>query len=121
MTRCPHISQPFFYAKYAGAASGKESAQPDFADMDNVSIWALDGLRYCADAGIISGKPAAANMSGSGRQLPPEGGNLFDPQAGAARAEAAAMLHRFILSMAAGEAVPAGAASDAAAAAGTAI
>jgi uncharacterized repeat protein (TIGR02543 family) len=81
------------YAKYAGATPGKELALPDFDDMDKVSAWALDGLRYCADADVITGKP----------------GNVFDPKSGATRAEVAAMLHRFILSMA-GEAVPASAA-----------
>jgi hypothetical protein len=72
------------YAKHAGATSGKEPDLPGFADMDQVSDWALDGLRYCADAGVVSGKP----------------GNLFDPQSGATRAEVAAMLRRFILSVA---------------------
>jgi hypothetical protein len=80
------------YAKHVGATPGKEPALPDFADMDKVSAWALDGLRYCVDAGIIAGKP----------------GNLFDPKGASTRAEAAAMLHRFILSIA-GEAVPASA------------
>jgi hypothetical protein len=94
------------YAKYVGATPGKEPALPDFADMDKVSAWALDGLRYCADAGIIAGKPAASTVIGSERQLSPEGSNLFDPKGESTRAEAAAMLHRFILGIA-GEAVPA--------------
>ncbi|MDR1321674.1 MAG: S-layer homology domain-containing protein [Gracilibacteraceae bacterium] len=80
----------FNYARYAGATPGKEPALPDFADMDQVSVWALDGLRYCADTGVIPAGP----------------GNLFDPQGESTRAELAAMLHRFVLAME-GEGVPA--------------
>ncbi|MDR1070541.1 MAG: S-layer homology domain-containing protein [Gracilibacteraceae bacterium] len=80
----------FNYARYAGATPGKEPALPDFADMDKVSVWALDGLRYCADTGVIPAGPD----------------NLFDPKGESTRAELAAMLHRFVLTMA-GEGVSA--------------
>jgi hypothetical protein len=88
------------YAKYAGATPGKEPALPDFVDMDKVSSWALDGLRYCADAGIIAGRQTTSIVSDSEHRLSPEGNNAFDPKSGAPRAEVAAMLHRFILNIA---------------------
>jgi hypothetical protein len=98
----------FNYAKYAGATPGKEPALPDFADMDKAAAWALDGLRYCADAGVISGKPAPSIAGDSEHQPPPQegqGASLFDPKGEASRAEVAAMLHRFVLALA-GEDTP---------------
>jgi len=76
----------FFYnfAKAMGVISDEQDDSPAFEDMDTVSPWALDALRYCADAGIILGKP----------------GNLFDPKAKASRAEVAAMFERFVLLLA---------------------
>jgi hypothetical protein len=55
-----------------------------FVDEANVSAWATDAANAMTAAGIIGGKP----------------GRLFDPQGQTTRAEAAAMLHRFIIAAA---------------------
>jgi uncharacterized Fe-S center protein len=59
------------------AATGAEES---FADADAISSWALDGVKWARENNIIGGKP----------------GNLFDPQAGAIRAEVAAVLQRYL-------------------------
>jgi hypothetical protein len=84
VTREETVALLFNFAKHVGAIPGKEPALPNFADMSEVSAWALDGLRYCAATGVAESKP----------------GNLFDPKGGATRAEIAAMLHRFALALA---------------------
>jgi hypothetical protein len=68
------------YAKHAGVApQGAWEVRLNFADADKISDWAVEAAMYCSMNGIITGKP----------------GSLFDPQGAAARAEAAAVLHRF--------------------------
>ncbi|MDR1615989.1 MAG: S-layer homology domain-containing protein, partial [Syntrophomonadaceae bacterium] len=52
-----------------------------FADDAQISDWAKDAVKAIQRAGVISGKP----------------GNRFDPQGSATRAEASAILHKFIL------------------------
>lgn len=73
--------------RYAGAAN---QILPDvyeedlvFADNAAVSDWASEAVKTIRQAGIIFGRP----------------GNLFDPQGNATRAEAAAILRRFIESV----------------------
>jgi hypothetical protein len=56
---------------YGGAA---------FADAADVSDWARTAVEWAAARGIVTGRP----------------GNLFDPQAGATRAEIAAIAGRFL-------------------------
>jgi hypothetical protein len=69
------------YAEFAGGGpQGGWAVRLDFADVGEISDWAVEGAMYCYMQGIITGKP----------------GNLFDPRGGATRAEAAAMLRRFI-------------------------
>jgi hypothetical protein len=51
-----------------------------FADDTNISGYAREAVETLYEAGIISGKP----------------GNIFDPKGTATRAEAAAILHRFL-------------------------
>ena len=65
--------------RYAGLPA-LTARQLDFCDAEKVSDWAYDALVWATTEGIIRGKP----------------GNLFDPQGTATRAEAAAILHRFI-------------------------
>ncbi|MDR1204998.1 MAG: S-layer homology domain-containing protein [Peptococcaceae bacterium] len=68
---------------YANAARYALPVSPDsgaFADGADISAWALDAVQAMRQAGIIGGKP----------------GNLFDPKGGATRAEAAAILRRFL-------------------------
>jgi hypothetical protein len=68
-------------AQYAGfGPQGAWAARLDFADAGNISDWATQGAMFCYINGIIEGKP----------------GKLFDPQGDATRAEAAAVLKRFI-------------------------
>ena len=69
------------YAKFAGhGPQGAWAIRLDFADVGKISDWASEGAMYCYMKGIITGKP----------------GNLFDPKAGATRAEFATVLMRFI-------------------------
>jgi hypothetical protein len=70
------------YANYAGEGpQGNWAIRLDFADLDQISDWALEGAMFCSMKGIITGKP----------------GNLFAPQGNTTRSEAAAMLHRYNL------------------------
>ena len=67
------------YAQYKGDVYGiAESVLLRFADVKDVSDWALEGAVYCVTGGIITGKP----------------GQLFDPKGTVTRAEFAAMLSR---------------------------
>jgi len=54
--------------------------QLGFADAGKISDYAIEAVTFLNMKGIINGKP----------------GNLFDPKGQATRAEAAAMLHRFM-------------------------
>ena len=68
------------YAVFAGAGpQGTWAIHLDFEDVADISDWAISGAMFCYMKGIINGKP----------------GNLFDPKAGATRAEFAAILMRF--------------------------
>jgi len=58
-----------------------ENHEPDYDDMDSVADWAKAAVRGMSGAGIINGKP----------------GNLMDPAGSARRAEAAAMIMRFMM------------------------
>jgi len=55
----------------------------NFSDQSRIATYAVPAVRRCFEAGIIGGKP----------------GNLFDPLGISTRAEAAAMLHRFLTQM----------------------
>ena len=55
-----------------------------FSDQNQIADYARGAVRRCAEAGIIGGR------QGSGGSL------LFAPRGNATRAEAAAMLHRFL-------------------------
>ena len=69
------------YANYAGSGpEGVWAVKLDFADVGKISDWTVEGAMFCYMKGIITGKP----------------GNLFDPKAGATRAEFATVLQRFI-------------------------
>jgi hypothetical protein len=73
--------------RYAGLADagpqGAWAVRLDFADVAEISDYAVEGAMYCYMNGIIDGKTGK------------DGEKLFDPKAYATRAEAAAMLHRF--------------------------
>ena len=56
-----------------------DETELNFADAENISVWAVKGVSWACENGIMSGV----------------GGNLFAPQAVATRAEAAVMLMRF--------------------------
>ena len=74
------------YAQFLGEApAGSLDGALAFADAASIADYAKDAALFCSNNGIITGKP----------------GNLFDPQGNATRAEAAAMLNRFIESVAA--------------------
>ena len=63
------------------------NARADFADANSIAVYAKDAATAMQRAGIISGKP----------------GGVFDPAAGATRAEVSAMLHRFAILFSAAE------------------
>jgi hypothetical protein len=68
------------YARYAGKSLPAKQNYSEFADARNIAGSTQAAVEILNKAGIISGKP----------------GNLFDPQGSATRAEAAAILRRFI-------------------------
>lgn len=71
-------------ARYASAMqleAHTTNAGAAFADAGSISDYARNAAKAMQEAGIISGKP----------------GGIFDPKAGATRAEVSAMLHRFML------------------------
>lgn len=70
------------YAKYRNidVSVGEGTNILSYGDASRISAYAVPAMQWACGEGIISGKP----------------GNLLDPQGKAARAEAAAMLHRFI-------------------------
>lgn len=69
------------YAAAMGLEAPAMNAGATFADAGKISDYAKDAATAMQKAGIISGKP----------------GGVFDPKAGATRAEVSAMLHRFML------------------------
>jgi hypothetical protein len=84
------------YADFAGLSIPALRPVPTFADDALTADYARDALRALATGGILNGKPASSIVSDSEHQLSPQGGNIFDPAGRATRAEAAAILHRFI-------------------------
>lgn len=69
------------YAKLLGMSTRTKDMQLDlFADGGNTSTWAVDGVAWCVEKGILQGK----------------GGGVLDPRAEVSRAEAAIMLERFL-------------------------
>ncbi len=69
------------YAKAIGLDTPTEGmAVREFSDVDEISVWAKDAVRWAIGQGILSGK----------------GDNLLDPKGMATRAETAAMLQRFM-------------------------
>jgi hypothetical protein len=62
------------------APSGNDVAGLTYGDSDQISDWAYEAVAWLTVNGVVSGRP----------------GNTFDPQGGATRAEAAAMLSGFI-------------------------
>ncbi len=75
------------YAKWKGIDVGmgtKSSIIGDkFSDSDDISNWAREAVEWAVNAGIVNGKP----------------GSVFDPKGKATRAEVAAIVHRFTLSI----------------------
>ncbi len=65
------------YYEYLGDATNSSSAV-DYADAHLISDWAVPGVAFCKEKGLMQGKD----------------GNMFDPQGGATRAEAATILMR---------------------------
>lgn len=69
------------YAKLIGLDTKADSkALNKFADGDSTGSWAVDGVAWCVESGILKGK----------------GGNVLAPAADVTRAEVAVMLERFI-------------------------
>ena len=68
------------YAGHLGMDTGGRAGLAGFADGGAVSGWALDAVAWAVDAGILSGRA----------------GGTLDPAGAATRAEAAAMVRRFV-------------------------
>ena len=71
------------FAIYAGLDTSSTSDLDDFSDGDGVSSWALEAMRWAVDLGIIGGRADGT----------------IDPQGLAQRAEVAAIIHRFLLTL----------------------
>lgn len=67
------------YTVYAEITLNATAEEAEFSDADQISGWAAEAVRACQTAEIVSGK----------------GGNVFDPQGTASRAEAATLLTNF--------------------------
>ena len=67
------------YAAYMGSELEEKAERVEFEDADEISDWARSSVEDCQIAGLVQGI----------------GGNVFDPQGTAARAEVAAILMRF--------------------------
>jgi hypothetical protein len=68
------------YAEFADKAPPAVRPAAGFADEAGVADYAREAVQALAAAGVLNGRP----------------GNIFDPQGNATRAEAAAVLHRFL-------------------------
>ncbi len=69
------------YAKLLGMDTRADAAVlAEFGDAASTGLWAIDGMAWCVQKGIIQGK----------------GGNILDPASSVSRAEAAVMLERMI-------------------------
>ena len=75
----------FRLAQYDGLDTKNFStaALSKFTDAKKISKWAVDGVAWCVEKGILQGK----------------GGNVLDPTTNVTRAEVAVMLDRFIALM----------------------
>ena len=73
------------YAKYKGmdVSNIEGMAVYEFTDWQDISDWSMTAVRYCLNAGIMSGRDDGS----------------FDPQGKATRAEAASMIMRLMESM----------------------
>ncbi len=72
------------YAKLIGMDTKADAKALDqFADGENTGSWAVNGVAWCVENGILQGK----------------GGNVLDPTTNVTRAEVAVMLDRFIALM----------------------
>ena len=67
------------YAELMGEDVSKSTSLDSFKDSGEVSAYAAEALKWAAAEGIVTGKT----------------GGILDPQAGATRAETAAMFMRF--------------------------
>jgi hypothetical protein len=70
----------FRYANFADIELPKAQTYPGFIDDADIANYAKEAVKAYFEAQIIDGKP----------------GNRFDPRGNATRAEAAAMIHRFL-------------------------
>ena len=68
------------YTDKMGYSIPKTLEAVTFADNANITSWAKEAVKSMQQAGVLAGKM----------------GNQFDPKGNAARAEAAAVLHRFV-------------------------
>ncbi len=75
------------YAAAMGLEAPAMNAGSAFADAGSIAAYAKDAATAMQKAGIISGKSDG----------------MFDPKAGATRAEVSAMLHRFVVVFSSGE------------------
>lgn len=68
------------YTGYLGKTLPETAEAQAFADASSISGYAADGVTACQKAGLVNGK----------------GGNKFDPQGGATRAEVAVIIQRLL-------------------------
>ena len=80
ITREQLVTMLMHFARHMGIDTTINATESSFDDNSDISSWAADAVAWAQEKGIVIGKP----------------GNIFDPQAGATRAEVAAVLTRFI-------------------------
>ncbi len=81
ITREQIAAMMFRYANYKGLLpNGDWAINLDYADLEKISDWAYESVMYCKLKGIMQGKD----------------NNMFAPQDNTTRAEAAAILQRFL-------------------------
>ncbi len=68
------------YANFKGKVFDEEASLSAFSDADQISDWAYDNIRWAVGAGVLKGR---------------DDGSL-DPKGSVMRAEAAALIHRFL-------------------------
>jgi hypothetical protein len=80
VTRQEFAAMLLNYAAYENKATfGDAPAVLDFADADTIASYAVPGVAWCYEKGIVQGRP----------------GKIFDPDTRVSRAEMVALLHRY--------------------------
>jgi hypothetical protein len=82
VTRQEFAAMLLNYAAYENKATfGDAPVALDFADAELIASYAVSGVAWCYEKGIVQGRP----------------GKIFDPDTRVSRAEMVALLHRYAM------------------------